>query len=72
MTRCPQSPSGFCPSSAPCLIPCGSSTFNASNTDGRESVEDVARAAICSLGSYDRGLQDYYQQRLNKALGGAR
>lgn len=39
-----------------------------SNTARIESIEDVARAAICSIGSYDRGLQDYYQQRLNAAL----
>lgn len=47
-------------------------TFTSSNSDHQETVEDVARAAIASIGSYDPGLQDYMQMRLNRALGGAR
>lgn len=47
-------------------------TFTSSNSNQQETVEDVARAAIASLGSYDHGLQDYMQMRLNRALGGAR
>ena len=57
--------------SVPSHLPAYTVSFT-SSSDGRESVEDVARAAICSLGSFDRALQDYYQQRLNMALGGAR
>jgi hypothetical protein len=34
----------------------------------KESVLDIARSAICSIGSFDRGLQDYYDGRLKAAL----
>ena len=34
------------------------------------TVLEVARAAICSLGSFDRALQDHYQRQLDAALKG--
>ncbi len=36
-----------------------------------DSILIIARLAICSLGSYDRGLQDHYQRQLDAALNGS-
>ena len=30
-----------------------------------DALTDLARAAICSIGSFDRGLQDHYQRKLD-------
>ena len=38
-----------------------------SATSANSKVLDVARSAICSIGSFDRGLQDHYQRKLNAA-----
>ena len=32
------------------------------------ALEDLARRAICSIGSFDRGLQSHYQKQLDAAL----
>lgn len=29
-------------------------------------LEDLCRSAICSIGSFDRGLQDHYQRQLDQ------
>ena len=62
--RCPHSQERICDE---CLVGFRQ-VYEQVTSKPKESVEDVARAAICSLGSYDRGLQDYYQGRLNQAL----
>lgn len=38
-------------------------------TGKEHEILAIARRAICSLGSFDRGLQDYYQAQLNAAIG---